>query len=58
MPEAILMTIDAAIFSTAAVKDIGFNDTLTMEEDADVILRFLLKYPQVPGGSRSEVLLF
>ncbi len=46
MPEAILMTIDAAIFSTAAVKDIGFNDTLTMEEDADFILRFLLKYPQ------------
>lgn len=44
-PDAILMSIDAAIFKTTAVSGIGFNETLTMEEDADFILRFLLKYP-------------
>lgn len=45
-PTAILMTVDAAIFQTEAVKSIGFNETLEMEEDADFILRFLLRYPR------------
>ena len=44
-PAAILMTIGGAVFKTESVRAVGFNGELPMEEDADFILRFLLRYP-------------
>ena len=52
-PAAILMTEAGGVFKTQAVKSIGFNESLPMEEDADFILRFLMKYPRyfaAPGA--------
>ena len=52
-PEAILITMDGAVFKTQTVREIGFNEKLTMEEDADFILRYLMKYPRyfaAPGA--------
>ncbi len=57
-PEAILMAMDAAIFKTSAVKAVGFNDTLAMEEDVDFILRFLLKYPKYHAVTGSKYYYF
>ncbi len=43
---AIVITIDSSVMRTDAIKEIGFNPELPMEEDADFILKFLLKYPK------------
>ncbi|WP_346697589.1 CDP-glycerol glycerophosphotransferase family protein [Catenibacillus scindens] len=52
-PDGILITMDGCIIKTEAAKSVGFKDSLTMEEEADFILRFLLKYKSyyaVPGA--------
>ena len=51
------MTMDGAVFKTQTVREIGFNEKLTMEEDADFILRYLMKYPRYFAAPGRPVLL-